>query len=243
MSVLLETSLGDLTLDLYTSQAPKACLNFLKLCKLKYFNDCCFYNLLKGFTISCGDPTIRPGGHLTTPAAAGASSAAKSSAVSFPRLSVPKGGDSLFGLMYGSQARFFPSETTASLGHSKKGTVSMVPLGGKDHANTSAFFITLSDELNYLDGKHAVFARVVEGLDEFQAKLATVLVDAETGQPRQNIKVSSTTDTSALGASRPSFAVTIVLGTIFLLLSFRAHPRPSGSATSPRKASNRTPAT
>jgi uncharacterized protein (TIGR00369 family) len=52
---------------------------------------------------------------------------------------------------------------------------------------------------------------------------------------------ASNTDTSALGASRPSFAVTIVLGTIFFLLSFRAHP--FGSAISPRKELNRTPDT
>ena len=33
MAVLLETSRGDLVIDLYTEQCPKTCLNFLKLCK------------------------------------------------------------------------------------------------------------------------------------------------------------------------------------------------------------------
>ena len=42
MSILLETSLGDIVIDLYTSEAPKACINFLKLCKIKYFNNCLF---------------------------------------------------------------------------------------------------------------------------------------------------------------------------------------------------------
>ena len=39
MAVLLETSRGDLVIDLFTEHCPKACLNFLKLCKyeiLKY---------------------------------------------------------------------------------------------------------------------------------------------------------------------------------------------------------------
>ena len=31
--MLLETSRGDLVIDLFTEQCPKACLNFLKLCK------------------------------------------------------------------------------------------------------------------------------------------------------------------------------------------------------------------
>lgn len=33
MSVLLETSKGDLVVDLYTDDCPNACKNFLKLCK------------------------------------------------------------------------------------------------------------------------------------------------------------------------------------------------------------------
>ena len=38
MAVLLETSLGDLAVDLYVKEAPKECLNFLKLCKVKFYN-------------------------------------------------------------------------------------------------------------------------------------------------------------------------------------------------------------
>ena len=33
MSVLLETSKGDLVVDLFTEEAPRASMNFLKLCK------------------------------------------------------------------------------------------------------------------------------------------------------------------------------------------------------------------
>ena len=36
MSVLLETSLGDIVIDLFCDQAPLACENFLKLCKPSY---------------------------------------------------------------------------------------------------------------------------------------------------------------------------------------------------------------
>lgn len=57
MSVLLETSLGDLVIDLYVKKAPKAATNFLKLCKIKYFNYHLFYNVQKNFSVQTGDPT------------------------------------------------------------------------------------------------------------------------------------------------------------------------------------------
>ena len=45
MSVLIETSMGDLVIDLFTKESPKASLNFLKLCKMKYFNNCLCYDV------------------------------------------------------------------------------------------------------------------------------------------------------------------------------------------------------
>lgn len=39
MSVLLETSLGDIIIDLYFDQCPKTVFNFLRLCLLKKLND------------------------------------------------------------------------------------------------------------------------------------------------------------------------------------------------------------
>ena len=57
MSVLLETSLGDLVIDLHTDIAPVACENFLKLCKVKYYNDCLFYNIQQNYIAQTGDPT------------------------------------------------------------------------------------------------------------------------------------------------------------------------------------------
>src|SRR4051812_28934151 len=49
MSVLLETSVGDLVIDLHTDLAPKACKNFLKLCKIKYYNFSPVYSIQKNF--------------------------------------------------------------------------------------------------------------------------------------------------------------------------------------------------
>lgn len=44
MSVLLETSLGDIVIDLEVDACPKTCENFLKLCKVYYYNLNAFFN-------------------------------------------------------------------------------------------------------------------------------------------------------------------------------------------------------
>jgi peptidyl-prolyl cis-trans isomerase-like 4 len=44
MSVLLETSLGDIVIDLEVDLCPALCENFLKLCKVYYYNLNAFFN-------------------------------------------------------------------------------------------------------------------------------------------------------------------------------------------------------
>ncbi|KAJ2764709.1 Peptidyl-prolyl cis-trans isomerase-like 4 [Coemansia nantahalensis] len=57
MSVLLETSLGDIVVDLYVDAAPLTCKSFLKLCKLKYYNFSSFHRVERGFVAQGGDPS------------------------------------------------------------------------------------------------------------------------------------------------------------------------------------------
>lgn len=51
----------------------------------------------------------------------------------------------------------------------------------------SQFFVTLADNVDYLDGKHAVFGHVVEGL-EILDKLNEVFVDQD-GRPFKDIRI------------------------------------------------------
>ncbi|KAL2934621.1 Peptidyl-prolyl cis-trans isomerase CYP59 [Bienertia sinuspersici] len=62
--------------------------------------------------------------------------------------------------LYGDQARFFKDEINPDLNHSKTGTVAMASAG--KNLNASQFYITLRDDLGYLDEKHTVFGQVVE---------------------------------------------------------------------------------
>jgi peptidyl-prolyl cis-trans isomerase-like 4 len=55
MAVLLQTSLGDIVIDLYTSHCPKTCENFLKLCKAKHYNNALFYAVEKDYLVQIGN--------------------------------------------------------------------------------------------------------------------------------------------------------------------------------------------
>ncbi|XP_024019144.1 peptidyl-prolyl cis-trans isomerase CYP59 [Morus notabilis] len=100
MSVLIVTSLGDIVVDLYTEKCPLTCKNFLKLCKIKYYNGCLFHTVQKDFTAQTGDPT-----------------------------GTGSGGDSVYKFLYGDQARFFGDEIHLDLKHSKMGTLAMASAG------------------------------------------------------------------------------------------------------------------
>lgn len=106
MAVLLETTLGDIVIDLFTEERPKSSLNFLKLCKIKFYNYCLIHNVQRDFIVQTGDPT-----------------------------GTGRGGESVFSKLYGDQARFFDVEKVPRIKHRKKGMVSMVNNGSEQHGS------------------------------------------------------------------------------------------------------------
>ncbi|SAM83341.1 related to Multidomain cyclophilin type peptidyl-prolyl cis-trans isomerase [Ustilago bromivora] len=154
MSVLLETSLGDIVIDLHTELAPRSCTNFLKLCSKHYYKLNAFFNVEKDFLAQTGDP-----------------------------INTGKGGASIWSQLPSSSKDklddplFRPETSGDQLKHTKKGTVSFACSrkrtkhfddDGEESEETelvagSQFFITLKDEIDYLDGRHAPFGIVVEG--------------------------------------------------------------------------------
>ncbi|KAF1570663.1 UNVERIFIED_CONTAM: hypothetical protein FQV16_0001121, partial [Eudyptes robustus] len=55
--VCLETSLGDVDIELWSKEAPKACRNFVQLCLEGYYDKCKFHTVIKDCIAQTGDPT------------------------------------------------------------------------------------------------------------------------------------------------------------------------------------------
>lgn len=72
------------------------CLGICRLCEIKYYNNCIFHYVQRDFLVQTGDPT-----------------------------KTGRGGESIHGLLYGPQARFFSNEIVHGLKHKEKGMVGM----------------------------------------------------------------------------------------------------------------------
>lgn len=159
MSVVIETTLGDITVDLFVDQRPQTCMNFLKLCKMKYYNFNLFHTIQNGFIAQTGDPTGEG-----------------------------SGGQSIWGILHGTDKRYFSAEKVPKLRHSNAGLLSMVCSG--DAMVGSQFFFTLGPDLDSLDGIHCVIGEVTEGHDILR-KLNDTICD-ESHRPYQDVRITHT---------------------------------------------------
>ena len=121
--VVIETNLGNMTVELYLDKAPKTVGNFLKLVDKKFYDGVIFHRIIKDFMIQGGDPT---------------------------------------GTGRGGPGYKIDDEFGEGLSHSGPGILSMANSG--PDTGGSQFFITLK-ETPWLDGRHAIFGHVVEGMD------------------------------------------------------------------------------
>jgi peptidyl-prolyl cis-trans isomerase-like 4 len=142
MSVLIVSSMGHMVVDLFVDTCPMACENFVKLCKLKYYNNVLVYNVQKDYIMQTGDPT-----------------------------GTGDGGNSAKGVVSGAKYPvYFRDEVLGRGGraarrHDRAGLLCMAS-SGRDDSNLSQFFLTLrGHDLQHLDGKHSIFGEVVEGME------------------------------------------------------------------------------
>lgn len=162
MSVVIETTLGDFTVDLLVDDRPKACFNFLKLCKINYYNYCLILEVKKNYVAQTGDPTFSG-----------------------------SGGESIYAFddSHEKKKKYFSAEKIPIIKHNKAGLISMVNNGYGKHG--SQFFITLSDDLDHLDRQgHTVFGQIVEN-QEIIERLNKTLVD-DKDVPYRDICISHT---------------------------------------------------
>ncbi len=119
--VLLETSMGNIVIELYDNM-PITAGNFEKLVSQGFYDGVIFHRVIDGFMIQGGDPT----------------------------------GTGMGGLGYEIKDEF------SSNNKNDRGSISMANAG--PNTGGSQFFINLVNN-NFLDGKHPVFGKVIEGMD------------------------------------------------------------------------------
>lgn len=140
--------------------------SFLKLCKIKYYNFSPVHSIQKGFTFQTGDPLG-------------------------PDSPQSDGGSSIWGVLHGPSHRTFPVPMPSKLNHTDRGTVSLATIPSSRDPDqrlaASQFLVTLGDDLTYLDGKAAVFGKVVEGFDVLE-KINDAFVD-DRGRPLKDIRI------------------------------------------------------
>jgi len=146
-------------------------LSFLKLCKVKYYNFAPVHSVQPDFSCQTGDPIG-------------------------PASSDSDGGRSIWGLLEPAQPakKTFVPEFKPRLKHADMGTVSMATAPNPDDPDErfagSQFIITLGPDIDFLNGKAAVFGSVVEGFDTLE-KINTAYID-DKGQPLKDIRILHT---------------------------------------------------
>lgn len=174
MSVLLETSLGDIVIDTFYVKCETPALNFIKLCKLKYYNDSELFYIQSNFVARTGDPTNNNGtGHTSIHAQC------NSTETTLP-----------------PQQLLLPGGCNMSVSHAKKGIVSFTAAAGVRSTDGSPmygsqFFLTLANGLDYLDDAgHTIFGFVSEGMHILD-KISNEPVD-KNGRPFRLLRIRHT---------------------------------------------------
>ena len=184
---IMHTNMGDIKLELNSDAAPKTVENFISLSKSGYYDGTKFHRVIQDFMIQGGDPLSKD----EDPTNDGT------------------GGESIWG------DKFEDEINARSLGLSDEQIVALESEGYKyredlislkvdvgsiamansgPDTNGSQFFIVTEQAQPYLDGRHTVFGKVLEGMDVVR-KIAAVAVD-ENDRPLEDVIIESIEVTS-----------------------------------------------
>ena len=157
MQALMETSAGNITIQLYNDKAPDTVANFVRLVESGYYDGLHFHRVIENFMNQGGCP------HSADPMARNAGT--------------------------GGPGWKIPCEPSAlGLRHDKPGMFSMANAGR--NTGGSQFFLT-TVPTPWLDGNHAVFGEVIDGMDVVQAiERCDKLSGDRPRTPQQIIRVS-----------------------------------------------------
>jgi len=176
MSVLLETTEGNIVIDLFIDEQPLACYNFLKLCKLNYYFFTPFYDLHKDLIVTSGDPNYPENTDGNAINSFGDVSINDISIKQNKYLSIPN--------------------TRHEYGDNGIGLVSFVTkkdLDGTKLVIGSQFTISLTTDVTSLKSFNQVyFGKVVEGFQVLEKINLSVVEDMETRRLLKDIRITHT---------------------------------------------------
>lgn len=148
---LIETTRGNIKLELYTNDAPKTVANFIDLINKGFYNGLTFHRVVPGFVIQGGDPK-----------GDGTGGPGYTFADEINPWSLGLDEQTIQSL----QAQGYKYTRTLASHKMTVGTLAMANSG--PDTNGSQFFIVTTQDQPYLNGKHTVFGRVIEGMDVVQ---------------------------------------------------------------------------
>jgi cyclophilin family peptidyl-prolyl cis-trans isomerase len=160
-TALLQTSLGDITVELFTDRMPLTAGNFIELAKAGFYDGLHFHRVIKGFMAQFGCPHSRD-----------------------PQSSLAGTGDGPRGTIRDEH----PADAKIS---NEPGTLSMANTGEPNTGSCQFFINTAHNAfLDWFtpgSSKHPVFGRVIEGADVLR-KIETTPTDAN-DKPRTPVKM------------------------------------------------------
>ena len=187
--VLIETSYGNMTVELY-NETPQHRDNFLKLVNEGFYNDLLFHRVINGFMIQGGDPNSRdakPGAPLgngnlgyTVPAEFVKGLIHRKGA-----LAAARQGDMVNPTKASSSCQFYIVQGNVWTNDMLQ---MMSQRMGKTFDQQQIDVYTTVGGTPHLDYDYTVFGQVVEGLDVID-KIAAVNCDPATNRPLEDVKM------------------------------------------------------
>lgn len=144
----IETEKGVIKLELFSQDAPKTVANFVNLANKGFYNGLKFHRVVPDFVIQGGDP-------LGT--GAGGPGYSFEDEINPQSLGLPES------VIKSYEANGYKYRSDLQSHKMTIGALAMANSG--PNTNGSQFFIVTTQDQPYLDGKHTVFGKVIEGMD------------------------------------------------------------------------------
>ncbi len=152
---IIETGIGNIKLELFSSDAPKTAENFVKLANEKFYDGTKFHRVISDFMIQGGDPLSKD----SDPSNDGSGGPGYAFEDEIDPWDLGVSEDLI--KLYESQGYNYDKNLNSH--QVDVGSLAMANSG--PNTNGSQFFIVTEKPQPHLNGKHTVFGKVLEGMD------------------------------------------------------------------------------